>query len=403
MSSNGAGNGSISLASLRTVDEAKMVVRYPMTAIAPADLRSQRQPDDVDPGGGPARRDAGSGDRAPTIDPAEGRGPGRAGGGRRAATSTDATWRDRIVDWGPMALTLVEGRLRCRPSSIDGPDRAADRVGLVAARSAAFFRSANGVLAVTAARVVANAEHRLNAERPAPSGGGTLADHWRVGARSQGPAGARYRAKLIPPPCPVGYEHIWGWFWDLRSAQGHGMSWTPISYEAIAAWSAMTGHQAVAVRGPADPPDRHDGGEDGRRDEPPPVADVATLVIRTVTSEVQRATADLLRLQQQAGQTEQSTTRFTTAMGGSIRQLALMATGIGSVTAAVTTLGLVYQRAVARGSRIRGSARDHPGGVARDGIGLGQDGRADRAAGGQHRPDDAGHERLGASRRRSSC
>ena len=30
MSSNGAGNGSISLASLRTVDEAKMVVRHPL-------------------------------------------------------------------------------------------------------------------------------------------------------------------------------------------------------------------------------------------------------------------------------------------------------------------------------------------------------------------------------------
>ena len=76
------------------------------------------------------------------------------------------------------------------------------------------------------------------------------------------------------------------------------------------------------------------------------MADVATLVIRTVTSEVQRATSDLQRLQQQAGQTEQSTTRFTGAMSGSIRQLALMATGIGSVTAAVTTLGLVYKRAV---------------------------------------------------------
>ena len=76
------------------------------------------------------------------------------------------------------------------------------------------------------------------------------------------------------------------------------------------------------------------------------MADVATLVIRTVTSEVQRATTDLQRLQQQAGQTEQSTTRFTTSMGGSIRQLAVMATGIGSVTAAVTTLGLVYKRAV---------------------------------------------------------
>ena len=103
------------------------------------------------------------------------------------------------------------------------------------------------------------------------------------------------------------------------------------------------------------------------------MADVATLVIRTVTREVQRATTDLQRLQQQAGQTEQSTTRFTTAMGGSIRQLALMATGIGSVTAAVTTLGLVYQRAVARSSPIRGPARDDPGGAACDRVGLGQD------------------------------
>ena len=124
MSTNGAGNGSISLASLRTVDEAKMVVRHPLgdrppicdshgnqlTLTLAADLHDATLEAETERQRSIQRTVAAQGElmagEARDID-------------RRYLAR-------RIVDWGPMKLTLTEGSPPLSAASID------DRVELLA-------------------------------------------------------------------------------------------------------------------------------------------------------------------------------------------------------------------------------------------------------------------------------
>lgn len=42
--------------------------------------------------------------------------------------------------------------------------------------------------------------------------------------------------------CEIPSLLLWDWFWELDAARGsNGFGLNPISYEAIQAWSAMTG------------------------------------------------------------------------------------------------------------------------------------------------------------------
>ena len=124
MSSNGAGNGSISLASLRTVDEAKMVVRHPLgdrpaicdhngnqlTLTLAADLHDATLEAETE--------------RQRSIQRAV-----AAGGELHASDARDIDRRylaRRIIGWGPLQLTLSEGSPPLSPNSVD------DRVELLA-------------------------------------------------------------------------------------------------------------------------------------------------------------------------------------------------------------------------------------------------------------------------------
>ena len=119
MSSNGAGNGSISLASLRTVDEAKMVVRYPMT-----NTRGERDPIRDSKGQMLVLTLASSLHKAKLQADAN---------MRKAAQHEQVTmgeisaerefelnlnWMaDRIIGWGPAAITLDDDGPPLSPSS----------------------------------------------------------------------------------------------------------------------------------------------------------------------------------------------------------------------------------------------------------------------------------------------
>ena len=177
MSSNGAGNGAISLASLRTVDEAKMVIRHPLgdrppicdsngnqlTLTLAADLHDATLEAETERQRSIQRMVAAHGELV-------------------ASDARDIDRRylaRRIVDWGPMKLTLVEGSAPLSPSSID------DRIELLTewdwlrqdlllffGRRTAFLQSQQPVSSPTRSTVSTPSDQPPPAAEPLPTTGG---------------------------------------------------------------------------------------------------------------------------------------------------------------------------------------------------------------------------------------